>query len=238
MAEVGLFDKKYCDICATKIGFFGNRKLADGNMCKECAALLSPNLVGRKEFTVAEMKEHLAYREANKQTLATFNETTCLGSYTKLRIDDEKGLWLVSSSSKYKNENPDILSFTQVTGCTVTVDEDRNEIMQEDEDGKSTSYDPPRYEYEYDFNVTINVNSPWFTEINFRTNSSSIEGKDSPEYYSAEEQANDIKYALLRLHSDARQAAAPKTSQTCPHCHATTTPNASGCCEYCGGVIS
>ena len=59
MAEVGLFDKKYCDICATKIGFFGNRKLADGNMCKECAALLSPNLVGRKEFTVAEMKEHL-----------------------------------------------------------------------------------------------------------------------------------------------------------------------------------
>ncbi len=73
---MGLFDKKYCDICSSKIGFFGNRKLADGNMCKDCAALLSPNLVGRKEFNVAEIKEHLAYREANKQTLASFIETT------------------------------------------------------------------------------------------------------------------------------------------------------------------
>lgn len=35
-----LFDKKYCDICKNKIGLLGNRKLENGNLCKECAAFL------------------------------------------------------------------------------------------------------------------------------------------------------------------------------------------------------
>ena len=34
---MGFFDKKYCDICGEKIGLLGNRKLEDGNLCKECA---------------------------------------------------------------------------------------------------------------------------------------------------------------------------------------------------------
>ena len=39
---MGLFDKKYCDICGEKIGLLGNCKLDDGNLCKECAQKLSP----------------------------------------------------------------------------------------------------------------------------------------------------------------------------------------------------
>ena len=39
---MGLFDKKYCDICGEKIGLLGNRKLEDGNLCKDCAKKLSP----------------------------------------------------------------------------------------------------------------------------------------------------------------------------------------------------
>ena len=34
---MGLFDKKYCDICGEKIGLLGNRKLENGNLCKNCA---------------------------------------------------------------------------------------------------------------------------------------------------------------------------------------------------------
>ena len=34
---MGLFDKKNCDICGEKIGLLGNRKLDDGNLCKNCA---------------------------------------------------------------------------------------------------------------------------------------------------------------------------------------------------------
>ena len=40
---MGLFDKKYCDICGEKIGLLGNRKLEDGNLCKDCAKKLTAN---------------------------------------------------------------------------------------------------------------------------------------------------------------------------------------------------
>ena len=39
---MGFFDKKYCDVCGEKIGLLGNRKLENGNLCKDCAAKLSP----------------------------------------------------------------------------------------------------------------------------------------------------------------------------------------------------
>ena len=57
---MGLFDKKYCDICGEKIGLLGNRKLSDGNMCKDCAKGISLHLTERKQFSVADVKEHLA----------------------------------------------------------------------------------------------------------------------------------------------------------------------------------
>ena len=45
---MGLFGrKKNCDICGGKIGLLGNRKLSDGNMCKDCARKISPYLTGR-----------------------------------------------------------------------------------------------------------------------------------------------------------------------------------------------
>ena len=37
---MGLFDKKFCDVCGEKIGMLGNRKLEDGNICKDCALSL------------------------------------------------------------------------------------------------------------------------------------------------------------------------------------------------------
>ena len=72
---MGLFDKKYCDVCGDKIGFLGNRKLEDGNLCKDCAGKLSPFFSDRRNSTVAEIKEQLAYREDNKRRLDDFLPT-------------------------------------------------------------------------------------------------------------------------------------------------------------------
>ena len=49
---MGLFEKKYCDICGEKIGLLGNRKLEDGNICSKCAGKLSPFFKGRKKSTL------------------------------------------------------------------------------------------------------------------------------------------------------------------------------------------
>ena len=67
---MGLFDKKYCDICGEKIGLLGNRKLENGNLCKNCAKKLSPWFSDRRSSTVEEIKAQLAYREENRQKVA------------------------------------------------------------------------------------------------------------------------------------------------------------------------
>ena len=52
----------------------------------------------------------------------------------------------------------------------------------------------------------------------------------------------EIRQALTQVRKDVRekieQAAAPKAAVTCPYCGATTTPDASGCCEFCGGAVN
>lgn len=65
---MGLFDKKICDICGEKIGLLGNRKLDDGNLCKDCAKKLSPWFEERRHSTVEDIKRQLEYREKNKKS--------------------------------------------------------------------------------------------------------------------------------------------------------------------------
>lgn len=238
---MGLFDKKYCDICGEKIGLLGNRKLEDGNMCKECAKKLSPFFSERKQSTVEGIKEQLAYREANKEKVAEFQPTKVIGSSAMIVIDEDKRQWLFTRSSRWKNENPDIIDFSQVTGCNLDIDESQDEIYRTNAEGERESYNPPRYSYSYDFNMTIHVNSPWFSKICFRLNGNSIENRLGAEYKCAERDAQEIIDTLSGIRDETRAAAAaeaaPKAAVTCPHCHATTMPDVNGCCEYCGGAL-
>lgn len=63
----------------------------------------------------------------------------------------------------------------------------------------------------------------------------------SVEFREAERQAGEIRDALTAVRQGVRDAAAeaakPKVAQTCPFCGATTIPDASGRCEYCGGAM-
>ena len=240
---MGLFAKKNCDICGGKIGLLGNRKLEDGNMCKDCAALLSPFMTDRRKTTLAEIHEHLAYREANKAEVAEFNVTRTYGDKTKVMLDEDARKFIVTSTSgRWQNENPDVMTYSQVTGCKTDISERKTELKTKDKDGKSISYNPPRYEYDYDFNVVIHVNSKWFSEIKGQINKSSAKNRASVEYRNYETQANEIRDALLQLRQENREnitaANTPKMAQTCPSCGASTVPDANGRCEYCGGALN
>lgn len=238
---MGLFDKKFCSVCGEKIGLLGNRKLEDGNLCKNCAAKLSPWFSDRRSSSVEEIKEQLAYRETNKAMVAAFKTTRTLGKDTRVLLDEDKGVFMVTSSSNIADVNPDVLAFSDFTGCTMEVDENKSEIKRKNIDGQEVSYNPPRYSFDYNFYITINVNNPYFNEIRFRLNSSSVENKYSPEYNSYEAMGNEIKQALLQIRSNIRQnsaeASKPKNAVTCPHCSATTMPTENGCCEYCGAAL-
>ena len=238
---MGFFDKKYCNICGEKIGVFGNRKLEDGNLCKDCASKLSPFFEERRGSTVEEIKEQLAYREENEARISEFVPTKVIGRTNLICIDEDNKRWIFTRTRKWKDNNPDIIAFSQVTGCDVDIEEEKDEILHEDSEGNEISYSPPRYERSYNFYITIHINSPWFDRIKFKLNDEKLENQYSMEYKEAERNAEEIKETLTGLRESAReeiaQANAPKAVVTCPYCQATTTPDASGCCEYCGGPI-
>ena len=235
-----LFEKKICDICGGEIGLLGNRKLSDGNMCKECAKKLSPNLEDRKELTIAQINEHLAYREENQRIVDSFNPTRILGEARLLIIDEEQQLWLLSSSTKFQGSNPDVLTYDQVLGAETSIDESRREIKKKDEEGKEISYIPPRYEYSFNFYVTVRVRSPWFSEFKIRINNFTVEGRNSSEYQQALTRMQDMASAFEAMRLASKPAEEEKQEEiyvTCPFCRATTLLTASRKCEYCGGAL-
>ena len=241
---MALFDKKFCDICGEKIGLLGNRKLDDANMCKNCAAKLSPFTTDRRRTTLADIKEHLRYREANQADVAAFHVTRTLGDKTKLLLDEDAGKFIVTSSSRWQDENPDVMRLSQVTGCQTEIRESKTEITYKDQDGKTLSYNPRRYETEYDFYLTIHINSPWFNEIVFQLNNNLVDRRGSFEYNEFTRQANEIRTALTQVRQEVREntpatpaTPAPQAAQACPACGATTTPDANGRCEYCGAAM-
>ena len=266
---MGLFDKKFCDVCGEKIGLLGNRKLEDGNLCKNCAAKLSPWFSERRHSTLSEIKEQLAYREENRSAVAAFHATRTLGTYYKVLLDDDAKKFMVTTASKLSEANPDVLDFSQVSSCDLDIEEDRDELKQKDKDGREVSYNPPMYQYSYDFYVNLRVNHPFFDEMRFRINSSTVEtgnhamkggagtytGKGADEYAEYVKTGEEIRAALLQLSQAAPQQPAapaapvpepqpaqsapgvPSGPMVCPLCGATTTPDASGHCEFCGSLI-
>lgn len=169
-----LFEKKYCAVCGSEIKLLGNRKLSDGNLCKNCASKLSPWFSERRQSTVDEIKEQLEYRENNKKEVDAFNVTRTLGKSTKVLLDEDQKKFIVTSESNWRASNPDVLSYSLVTGCNIDVDESRTEIRKRLEEGKTESYKPAQYNYRYNINVTIFVNHPYFQEMKFQVNSGSI----------------------------------------------------------------
>lgn len=252
---MGLFDKKYCSICGDKIGLLGNRKLEDGNLCKKCAAKLSPFFSDRRNSTVEEIKAQLRYREENKDAVARFNTTRSFGENTKILIDEDARKFVVTRARNLAEANPDVLDYSMVTGVDIDIDEDAREEEREDAQGNSVSYNPPRYNYSYDFSVVIRVNHPYFDTIKVELNSGSVYTTDdavpamqkpNPEYnaeYSQyKEMCEEIKATLLgarqQVRDEAAAAAAPPTVARCPYCGANSTPDASGCCAYCGSPLN
>ena len=130
-----VFEKKECDICGGEIGLLGNRKLDDGNLCKECAKKLSPWFEDRRRSTVEDIRKQLAYREANKEKVQSFQVTReFAGDTYHVFLDDMKRQFTVATSLNVEN-NPDIVDLSQVTSCKLHIEQNRTEEQYRDSDG-------------------------------------------------------------------------------------------------------
>ena len=174
---MGLFDafkKKECCICGNEVGIIGNRKLADGNMCSKCAKKLSPWFEDRRESTVAQIQEQLAYREQNEKDLELFTVTRIIGEADKMYIEEINGVpvrFFVTDAADYMTANPDIISFKDVVSCVTDIEVRDEEIRQKNSEGKMVSYNPPRYKHHHNFYIKMEIrNNPYFDDIKFSVN--------------------------------------------------------------------
>ena len=208
---MGLFDKKICDICGEKIGLLGNRKLDDGNLCKDCAKKLSPWFEDRRHSTVEDIKRQLEYREKNKKAVMDFCITRQINTRNyNVFIDDNKGNFTVARKLDV-NENPDIVPLSAIVQCRVDVDQQQQEetytlvgyvdatVYVEEtytKDGETVSYQPPVYKYEFDYTMRIKVRTQWFDDMDFRLNTFSISSDNRRELMEVEQTAYQIIAAL------------------------------------------
>lgn len=255
-----LFEKKECSICGGEIGLLGNRKLEDGNMCKSCAAKLSPWFSDRRQSTVSEVQEQLAYREANQEKVAAFRVTRTLGENTKVLLDEDAGLFMVTAAKNLEEANPDVLSFGDVTGCKLDIDECKTEIEYRDAEGEIQSFNPRRYAYSYDFYIVINVNNPYFNEIRFKLNRSAVDNGaetllDGPEDMramrgfrprmggsltsNAEEVRSSVEYRQYEeMGREIREALLQVRQQAREEAAAASAPKTAMTCPFCGATTT
>jgi len=174
-----LFAKKECDICGSEIGLLGNRKLEDGDCCKNCAKKLSPWFDERRHSTVEQIKAQLAYREQNEAALASFKPIKIIGENYKLFVEYDgpnPSRFLVTRFELMTEGNPDIIPFTSISGCKVDIHDSRTEEKRRNDAGEYVSYNPPRYKFRYDFYIELTVRDiPWFDDIRFKINDRTVE---------------------------------------------------------------
>lgn len=200
---MGLFDKKYCDICGEKIGFLGNRKLEDGNLCKTCGRKLSPFFTERRRSTVEDIRAQLIYREENARKLKDFRVGRTFGIDEKIYIDIENRWMIVTSADDWASDNPDIISLEQITAVETCIEDDKEELFYTDREGNEKSYNPPRYKHAYEFRVTFKIDSPWFDEISVDLNNGERpECVEDDRYIEWQMQMQELVSILRRVKSE------------------------------------
>ena len=147
---MGIFSKKECSICGDKSGLLTNRKLADGNLCKECRARLSPFYDVTNRDTVALVAAQLEYRERNLSELDRFRPSVAVGGAYKIFIDTAWGKFAVALERELREGNPDLFDLGGLRGCSFTA---RERIIKGDEDESD--------HFDYDFYLRFSVDHPF-----------------------------------------------------------------------------
>ena len=132
---MGLFDKKYCDICGEKVNMLTQKKLSDGLLCSDCKHKLGAFTSGWKQRTVQDVKNHFEQREQNKQKYQQFNCTaTAGGRNNALQADFNHRQFIFAIDNRdFKSGNPQVFDFSQLQDFWI--EQDYRTLSDSDNDG-------------------------------------------------------------------------------------------------------
>lgn len=138
---MGLFEKKFCDICGDKVNMLTQQKLSDGYLCSDCKHKLGSFTSGWKQRTVDDVKRHLELREQNKQKYQQFNcSATAGGSNSSIQVDfNNRWFFFAINNRDYKGGNPQIFDFSQLQDFWL--EQEYRTLSDSDRDGIPDSRD-------------------------------------------------------------------------------------------------
>ena len=138
---MGLFDKKFCDICGDKVNLLTQKKLSDGQLCSDCKQKLGSFTSGWKQRTVQDVKAHLEQREQNKQKYQQFNCTAAAGGRNSTLQADFNHRWFIFAvdNRDFRSGNPQVFEFSQLQDFWIepeyrTLDDSDNDGIPDNRD--------------------------------------------------------------------------------------------------------
>lgn len=111
---MGLFEKKFCDLCNEKVNMLTRLKLSDGFLCSDCKKKLSCLSDNWGARSVSDVKAHLEARENNRQKYAQFRMSAGAGVRDKIMVDMQNGKFCFNIGRDYSENNPEVFDFSQL----------------------------------------------------------------------------------------------------------------------------
>lgn len=138
---MGLFEKKFCDLCGEKVNALTKLKLADGYLCSDCKHKLGSFTSGWKQRSIEDVKKHLELREQNKQKYQQFScSATAGGRNNSLQVDFNNRWFIFAIDNRdYKSGNPQVFDFSQLQDFWI--EQEFRILSDKDGDGVPDKYD-------------------------------------------------------------------------------------------------
>ncbi len=114
-------NEKICVLCGEPLSRYGNKKIKDGVLCRNCIKPASPwlNDDDYRKMDLDAFKKHLEYRQENLKKLEAFKtDKTVAGKYS-LYLDEGGRQFVISKRKDLKKENADVVKLDEIKEISI-----------------------------------------------------------------------------------------------------------------------
>lgn len=114
-------NEKICSLCGQPLSRYGNKKIKDGVLCRNCIKAASPWLSDEDylNLTLEDYKKHLEYREKNQEKLEGFKADKSIAGKYSLYLDETGKQFVISKRKDYKKDNADVIPLEDIKEISI-----------------------------------------------------------------------------------------------------------------------